>query len=129
MDNKSLGYNWANPLNYDLLKYFARQLKANPTLAEQALWPCLANKQLGFRFRRQYIIDDYIVDFVCLPQRLVVEIDGAYHDEEEQQKVDALRSERLNALGFRVIRFSNEEVLNNIEEVLSTIKANILKSK
>ena len=122
----SFGYDWANPLNYKLLKEFASSQKSNPTEAEKILWERLSKKQLGVRFRRQYIIDEYIADFVCLPKKLIVEVDGGYHDEALQQIADAKRTERLRTLGFKVIRFTNEDVLENLERVIYIIKIELL---
>lgn len=118
-----MGYDWANPITYMGLKEKAKHMKMFPTEAESCLWEHLRSKQLGVRFRRQYIIDEFIVDFVCLPKRLIIEADGAYHQEEEQQKNDAMRTERLNALGFNVIRFSNDEILGDINNIINKIKA------
>ena len=76
---KSYDYCTANPMNYNLLKDFANNNRKNPTEAESVLWDCLKKNDLGKPFRRQYIIGDYIADFFCLPSKLVVEIDGGYH--------------------------------------------------
>ena len=73
-------------------------------------------------FRCQHIIYDYIVDFVCLDKALVVEVDGAYHAEREQAEDDEVRTAHLEQIGFRVIRFKNEEVLYNIDCVLDRIR-------
>ena len=94
----------------------------NATLAEDILWENIRNKTLGVEFRRQHIIADFIADFVCLDKMLIIEIDGGYHSERKQKEDDELRTERLNELGFRVIRFFNEEVQFNIEEVLKKIQ-------
>lgn len=77
---------------------------------------------MGEEFRRQHIIYDYIVDFVCLDRMLVVEVDGAYHAEREQMEDDEVRTAHLEQIGFRVVRFSNEEVLSDIESVLERIR-------
>ena len=73
---------------------------------------------MGDEFRRQHIIFDFIADFVCIDKKLIVEVDGGYHSEGEQQIEDSIRTAQLNNLGFRVIRFSNEEVLYEVERVL-----------
>ncbi len=117
----SYKYNTASPDRYPLLKELARRLKEFPTEAEKYLWYHIRNKQLGVKFNRQHIIGDYIVDFVCLEKNLVVEVDGGYHYVEEQQTNDQDRTIALSALGFQVIRFDNQEVLNNIEDVLNRI--------
>ena len=116
---------WAAPDRYPLLKEFARQNRLNPTFAESILWNEIRGNTLGTKFFRQYIIADYIVDFASLQHGLVVEVDGSYHSEYEQKEYDEGRTQRLEALGFRVIRFTNEEVLNNIEQVLHKIKVSL----
>lgn len=114
-------YNTASPDRYLLLKELSRKHKDFPTEAEKHLWYHIRKKQLGVKFNRQHIIGDYIVDFVCLEKKLVIELDGDYHYEEEQQMNDLDRTMALSRLGFQVIRFENQEVLNNIEEVLNII--------
>ena len=74
---------------------------------------------------KQYIIDKYIVDFVCRDSKLIIEVDGAYHSEPKQQEDDEKRTISLQSLGYRVIRFSNEDILFNIEGVIKTIKYNL----
>jgi len=76
---------------------------------------------LGVRFRRQHVIGMYIADFVCLKCNLVVEVDGGYHDTSSQQLLDAERTAYLQRKGFRVIRFSNSQVLSDLDSVMSTI--------
>jgi len=97
----------------------------NQTDAEILLWQHMRDQALGTKILRQFIIADYIVDFVSLQHQLVIEVDGAYHAELEQQRYDASRTERLEHLGFRVLRFSNEEIFNNIDFVINQIKNNI----
>lgn len=94
-------------------------------MAEQVLWNHLRNNALGVKFLRQHIIGDYIADFVSTETNLVVEVDGAYHAEREQMEMDEDRTEALGRMGFRVIRFTNEEVMYNTEETIKTIKNNI----
>ena len=77
----------------------------------------LSKKFLGHRFYRQHIIGDYIVDFLCHEDGLIIEVDGGYHSEPRQAEDDEIRSRRLENMGFHVLRFSNEEILNNIEDV------------
>lgn len=86
------------------------------------MWALLRRKQLGVIFRRQYIIDEYIVDFVYLSRQLIVEVDGKYHNAPEQIEADSIREERLRSLGFRIIRFTNEEILVFPEQVINKIK-------
>lgn len=118
---------WAAPDRYDILKEFARKNRLMPTLAEAMLWEQIRGKALGTKFFRQYIIADYIVDFVSLQHNLVIEVDGAYHSELEQQEYDENRTLRLERLGFHFIRFSNDEIVNSIGNVVKTIQTNLLK--
>ena len=104
-------YMTADPFLYDRLKEYARDMRKNPTDAEKAAWSVLCDEQMGYKFRRQHIIGDYIVDFVCLEKMLVIEIDGEYHNDWEQQIDDASRTEWLAIKGFRVIRFTNAQVI------------------
>ena len=120
-----MSYRTASPDRYDLLKAFARENRNNPTLAELLLWKHIRNKLLGTRFLRQHIIGDYIVDFVSLSDGLVIEVDGAYHAEHEQMEMDEARTYALEQMGFKVIRFTNEEILYNIEQVKCKIMKNI----
>jgi leucyl-tRNA synthetase len=106
------------------LKENARENRKNPTEAEDQLWQAVRNSALGFRFRRQHAISRFIVDFVCIEKRLVVEVDGEIH--QQQQREDQERTEILNSEGFHVIRFSNDEVLNQLSSVLEKIKATLL---
>jgi len=113
----------ASPDRYEILKAFAKENRANMTEAEQVLWQCLRRyRQDGHRFFRQYVIGDYIVDFVSLYEKLVIEVDGGYHAEREQQEDDAIRTEVLRKLGYNVIRFTNEQVLFDIDQTLETIE-------
>ena len=117
-----MDYRTASPDRYEILKAFAQENRKNPTLAEQELWKCLDRKQLGVRFLRQHIIGDYIVDFVSREQGLIIEVDGAYHAELEQHERDELRAQELERMGFHILRFSNEEVLFDIDNVLQQIE-------
>lgn len=119
------GYETADCANYKLLKEFANENRAHPTPAESLLWSLLSGKTLGVRFRQQHIIGDYIADFVCLQKKLIIELDGGYHSTEEQILEDGNRTQYLNALGFDVVRFSNEEVIGDTEIVIETIRKKI----
>ena len=92
------------------------------TEAESVLWQCLRAKQLKVQFLRQHVIGDYIVDFACRESGLIVEVDGAYHSEPVQQDADEIRQHDLEGYGYRVIRFTNEEVLCDIDNVISKIE-------
>ena len=93
------------------------------------LWKCIGNNQLGVHFRRQHPVYDYIPDFVSLKNQLVIEIDGGYHLDGEQPEKDAERTKYLNEAGFVVLRFTNEEVLCDIDNVLEEITDAIEDSK
>ena len=107
------------------LKAFAKKLRNRPTDAEKLLWKFLQLKQLeGLKFRRQHPIDHYIVDFICLKKRLVVEVDGGQHSVEKDK--DIKRDSYLKQEGFKILRFWNNEVLMNTEGVLEVIRRNCL---
>jgi very-short-patch-repair endonuclease len=99
----------------------SREMRHNPTRAEKMLWRALRTNQLGVTFRRQHPIGPYIVDFGCLEKRLVLEADGGGHVEPDQAEDDKMRDEYLKARGFRVRRYSNLDVLNNLDGVLKDI--------
>ena len=115
----------AHPFNYDILKENAKYNRKHQTEAEAALWEVLRANQLGEKFRRQHIIGDFIVDFVALNSKLIIEVDGAYHNDAEQMEADKLRSEFLNEAGFKVLRFTNEQVLQDTDNTIKEIKANL----
>ena len=92
------------------------------TLAESVLWEHLRSLDVGTRFNRQFIIGDYIVVFVSQRGGLVIEVDGGYHSERQQAENDAIREEALEQMGFHVIRFTNEDVLYDIDNVLQQIE-------
>jgi len=115
------GHETTCPDRYDLLKGFAKELRAGQTEAEQEMWIYLRRKGLGVTFRRQHPILDYIADFICLKKKLIIEIDGGYHNEIEQQIDDVSRTSRLESMGFRVLRFTNEQVMEDIQSVLRII--------
>ena len=91
------------------------------TMAEQVLWKQLRGSKLGVHFRRQHVVGMYIVDFVSLKNKLVIEVDGEYHTDPNQQISDIERTAYLQRKGFRVIRFDNEQVLTELESVISVI--------
>ena len=103
----------------------AKQLRRTMTRAETLLWRYLkANRVDGLSFRRQVPHRNYIADFVCLSVKLVVELDGESHDFEERQKADQHRDAFFEAEGFHVLRFTNEQVMSNLEGVVETIRQN-----
>ena len=122
-----MGYDYqtADPMQYALLKEYAQYNRNHPTEAEALLWEYLKADSLGVTFKRQHIIGDYIADFVCLSHKLVIELDGGYHQLGPQQTSDAQRMQWLETKGYRVIRFTNQELFNNINKVLETIDENL----
>jgi very-short-patch-repair endonuclease len=110
------------------LKLRRKELRNNATQAEIILWQSLKKSQLkGRKFRRQQNIENYIVDFYCPEEKLVVELDGQVHFEEEQKKYDEERTRFIEALGIRVIRIENQDVLYSIESVLKRIAGQFSK--
>jgi very-short-patch-repair endonuclease len=106
--------------NCVIMKQRARKLRTEATDAERALWARLRRRQiLGYKFRRQQPLGQYIVDFVCLEKRLIVEVDGSQHN--EQQSYDAARTGWLESQGYRVLRFWNNEVLSEMASVIEAI--------
>ena len=121
-DLKHLGYQTAAKETYNILKVNKEEKIKNQTEAESILWNCLRGKHLeNYKFRRQHIIGEYIVDFVCLTKHLIIEADGGYHNQPEIQAADKERTLYLEKSGYKVIRFTNEEILCDIENVLSKI--------
>lgn len=107
------------------LKPYRKELRNNLTPAEVTLWLELKGKQLeGRKFRRQHSVGSYILDFYCPSERLCIELDGAQHFTEEGMAYDQERTEYLNSLNIRVIRFKNLDVFERMEMVLSEIKKN-----
>ncbi len=112
----------ADPINYALLKDNAKRMRKNPTETEEILWRVLKNNSLGLHFRRQHVIHDFIVDFFCYEKNLSIEIDGGYHNEEEQKRYDEYRTQELNKLGIKELRFTNDDIIGDIDSVLNKIK-------
>ena len=110
---------------YKLLKEFAKENRRHMTDAEKVLWKVLCQSKCSFKFRRQHPIYDYIADFICLEKRLIIEVDGAYHCEPQQQEDDQIRTDILSDMGYKVLRFTNDEVLSNPHTVLNMIKDEI----
>ncbi len=100
----------------------ARHLRRRQTSAEVALWARLRRQQLGVTFRRQHIVGPFVVDFCCQTARLIVELDGSIHDLDDVREQDAWRTEYLEARGFTVVRFVNEQVLSQPETVITAIR-------
>src|SRR5690242_20575056 len=103
-----------------LLKKRAQKLRINSTDAEHRLWSLLRSRRLQkYKFRRQHVIEPYIVDFICLSKKLIIELDGGQHA--DNQDYDKLRSEYLESKGFRVLRFWNNLVFREKEKVIESI--------
>ena len=100
-------------------KHQAIQLRKKSTPAERRLWSRIRDDQLGVNFRRQHAVGNYIPDFVCVQKKLIIELDGSQHL--EQEEYDDERTKYLNSLGYKVIRFWNNEVTNNIDGVILAI--------
>lgn len=144
----------ASPDRYELLKAFAKENRQFMTEAERTLWMRLRGNVLGHKFLRQHIIGDYIVDFLCRDAQVVIEVDGEYHKERhflykyphtyflmpnkilptqggveglvrDQVEEDRIRQEWLESIGYKVLRFTNEQILYNIDYALAIIKTTI----
>ncbi|CAN1722959.1 ribonuclease P protein component [Hyphomicrobium sp. 1Nfss2.1] len=103
-------------------KASARSLRRTASSAEDLLWRELRNRQLGrWKFRRQHPIDRFIVDFVTIAGKLIIEVDGATHSTPEEMRRDAERTRILESLGFHVVRVTNDDVYRNLDGVLESI--------
>lgn len=100
---------------------YARELRQPQTPAEATLWRILRNQKLGFKFRRQHPIYRFIVDFYCAKAKLLIEVDGASHLAHSQAEYDKARTEYLEELGYKVVRFTNYDVQYNVNMVVSEI--------
>lgn len=114
----------ANPKLFE----FSKILRKTQTDAEDTIWQSLRNRKiLGFKFRRQHPLGNYIADFYCYEAKLVIEIDGGIHNQPENKEYDENRSIELEELGIRVIRFTNEMVNSDLNKVLDIIKEHLQK--
>jgi very-short-patch-repair endonuclease len=103
---------------------YAKRMRREPTEAEKLFWWEIRDRRLaGLKFKRQYLIDSYIVDFVCLEHKLIVELDGGQHS--EMINNDAKRSAVLQSNGFRVLRVWNAEIFTNMEGVIDAVLAEL----
>lgn len=110
--------------HWDEQRPLRRGMRARATPTEDALWQRLRNRQLaGAKFRRQHPVDHFIVDFYCAEAALAIEVDGGIHN--QTREADALRQAYLEGLGLRFLRFTNDEVLNEIERVLAIIAVHV----
>lgn len=125
--SKKNGYHFYNKA----LKPYARENRNAPTKAENQLWyRLLANQQMhGYKFLRQRSVDHYIADFMCKELWLIIEVDGSYHLSPEVQEKDRIRQQRLEELGFTVLRFPNDEVLHDLNKVSKAIGKWVLERR
>ena len=121
-EREKSGVHTADPMMYGKLKERAEEMRKNPTEAERVLWEALRANGLDVKFRQQHIIEDFIVDFYCNKYKVTIEVDGGYHNPDDQTISDKQRTARLNELGYTELRFTNEEVLCDLDKVLKTIK-------
>lgn len=130
MDKKEdYGYQTACPDRYNILKEFAKKNRTFPTLTETILWHLLKGRAFGVKFQRQHIVCDYIADFICIEKKIIIEVDGGYHFRGNQIVKDILRDDRLEKLGYIIVRFKNEEILHDTERVINIIKGTILAER
>ena len=99
-----------------------RELRNQATEEENILWGELRNSKLGYKFRRQHSIGGYILDFYCAKKRLIIEIDGAIHESVSHKEYDKLRDKYFEELDYKVLRFKNTEVKNNLKKVINKVK-------
>ena len=106
----------------------ARRLRRNATAAERRLWQGLRRKEVaGFRFRRQVPLGGFVADFASFDARLIIEVDGATHSTDDELARDAARTAALAAQGFALLRFTNAEVLHNLDGALETIRLKLIE--
>ena len=123
MDDTEERRRWAtaDAYSYCVVENNAVKNRRPMTKAETVLWQELRGGKLGVHFRRQHVMGTYIADFVSLKNHLVIEVDGEYHLSPEQQLLDAERTKYFERKGYRVIRFTNQEVINDLESVMSKL--------
>lgn len=123
---KNPGYQTADKSMAKQLILHSKNNRKEQTNSEACLWEALRNKKLGEKFRRQHAVGRYIADFICLEKRLIIEIDGGYHSMPEQTELDENRQLELEQkYRFKVLRFSDQEVLVDIESVVKIIKLHL----
>ena len=119
----------ADIIEYELLKNNAKANRSNMTEAESAFWQIAKGNGLGQKCRRQYIIGEYIVDFFFRQSMVIVELDGAYHAAEEQQEKDKERQDWLEQKGYKILRFSNEQILYDTDNTINEIKKHLINNE
>ena len=117
----------ANKEIWERLKHYARNMRKEPTKAEEIIWKYTRNNNLGHKIRRQHPFKEFIVDFICLDRRLAIEIDGAGHLDPDQKAYDEVRSLYLEFLGIKTIRFTNDQVIEDSTSVIKKIKEELNK--
>jgi len=122
------GYITTDSDNWKLLHPIAKELRKNPTDAEEILWQALRNRSTGHKIKRQQIVAGYIADFICIEKRVIIEVDGGIHFTKENKERDTERTRILNTQGYDVLRFTNDEVITNTLNVFIEIK-NYLQNK
>ncbi len=105
------------------LKDRRRDLRKRATSQEDLLWEKLRNRKLGPKFRRQHSVGRYILDFYCKEKRLLIEIDGGIHEKKENKEYDTVRDKYFIELDFKILRFTNDEVEQDMEKVIDKIRA------
>ena len=105
----------------------AKYLRDNETQTEKLLWQRLRTNQTGVKFRRQHPIGKYIADFYCHSIKLIIELDGKYHHTRKQLELDKHRDNAMEELGIQILRFSDDDVLNDIDSVVTKIKSIALR--
>jgi len=121
------GWGNQNITQSNLLKEHSRSLRKNMTIAEKKLWTHLRSKRFNnIRFRRQATLGNYIIDFISFDPKIIIEVDGSQHN--DKIIYDLSRTEYLSSFGYKVLRYWNNEVLNNIETVLNDIWSNCFDS-
>ncbi|MFZ4726530.1 MAG: homocysteine S-methyltransferase family protein, partial [Paludibacter sp.] len=111
-----------NAFAWSLLIERAKQMRHEPTKTEKMLWECLRNRKIGYKIRRQHIVDGYIADFICIEKNTIIEVDGGIHLSKEQLEHDIERTRLLTIRGFNILRYTNENVLKNPYQVAEKIK-------
>ncbi|MGB3591665.1 MAG: imidazole glycerol phosphate synthase subunit HisH [Nonlabens sp.] len=119
-------FQFANQFTYPTLKPLAAENRKAMTEAETILWSQIKESKLGVKFQRQHVINSYIVDFLCLELKLIIEVDGKIHL--QQKQADAIREQELSDLGFTIVRFTNEEVKKSLTKSLNILKGTIEKA-
>ena len=117
----------ADPMEYELLRENARSNRKNMTEAESRFWSLVKGGSLGQRCLRQHVIGDYIVDFLFRKSKVVVEIDGGYHFTDKQQAEDAIRTDWLEHQGYKVVRFTNEQILCDTDNVIQELRSSLFR--